>query len=248
MTIRRLALAFTILLAVTFVAAAQERPLSPPDRPPVPLTDLDLQQPKASVPETPKPNDTQTVKVPTGAHSRHMSSGSLAIDALVYEAAGKYGLDPCLIIAVMKTESAFSGRAVSPKGASGLMQLMPETAARFGVRDIFDQRENVMAGASYLKWLLDRFGGDVRLALAGYNAGEGAVEAYGLRIPPYLETQNYVRTIYTTYSSFHMKSLAEALSPKTAPTPGTSPPEGPSYNQILRFGSPDVASKTTNPR
>jgi soluble lytic murein transglycosylase-like protein len=125
----------------------------------------------------------------------------------VFEAAAKYGVEPCLVISLMQTESAFKPMAVSPKGASGLMQLMPETAARFGVKNIFDTRENISAGVRYLRWLLDRFGGDLRLALAGYNAGEGAVEYYGNQIPPYQETQNYVRQVYLRYSAAH--ALAE---------------------------------------
>ena len=98
----------------------------------------------------------------------------------------------------MSVESRYNRLAVSPKGASGLMQLMPETAARFGVRNIFDPRENIMAGASYLRWLLDRFAGNVRLALAGYNAGEGAVDSYG-GVPPYAETIAYIDRIRRIY-------------------------------------------------
>ena len=136
----------------------------------------------------------------------------------------------------MRAESSFNRTAVSVKGASGLMQLMPETATRFGVKNIFDPRENVLGGTRYLRWLLDRFSGDVRLALAGYNAGEGAVEFYGYRIPPFLETQNYVRTIYTRYSNIHLGSVpaptVEAIKP--AEQPGE---KNPSYNQIIRFTS-----------
>jgi hypothetical protein len=100
----------------------------------------------------------------------------------------------------MHQESSFKSRAISPKGARGLMQLMPGTAARFGVTSIFDPRQNIEGGARYLRFLLDRFDGDVNLALAGYNAGEGAVEKYGWRIPPYAETQEYVRRISRRYS------------------------------------------------
>src|SRR5262249_41187361 len=85
------------------------------------------------------------------------------------------------------------------KGAQGLMQLIPSTARRFGVKNVFDPKENVQAGAKYLRFLLDTFNGDVELALAGYNAGEGAVIRYGYRIPPYSETQNYVRNIVSKY-------------------------------------------------
>jgi soluble lytic murein transglycosylase-like protein len=137
----------------------------------------------------------------------------------------------------MRAESAFNGSAVSVKGASGLMQLMPATATRFGVRNIFDPRENVLGGTKYLRWLLDRFNGDVRLALAGYNAGEGAVEFYGYRIPPFLETQNYVRIIYTRYSAIHLGSVPPAPAVE-ANKPTEQPGEkNPSYNQIIRFTS-----------
>jgi soluble lytic murein transglycosylase-like protein len=99
----------------------------------------------------------------------------------------------------MHQESSFKSRAISPKGARGLMQLMPPTAARFGVTNIFDPRQNIEGGARYLRFLLDHFDGDLNLALAGYNAGEGAVEKYGWRIPPYSETQEYVRRISRRY-------------------------------------------------
>src|ERR1700737_161617 len=100
----------------------------------------------------------------------------------------------------MHQESSFKSHAISPKGARGLMQLMPFTAMRYGVTNIFDPRQNIEGGARYLRFLLDHFDGDVNLALAGYNAGEGAVEKYGWRVPPYSETQEYVRRISRRYS------------------------------------------------
>jgi soluble lytic murein transglycosylase-like protein len=101
----------------------------------------------------------------------------------------------------MHQESTFKARALSPKGASGLMQLMPATARRFGVSNIWDARQNIDAGVKYMRWLLDTFNGDVVLALAGYNAGEGAVMKYGWRVPPYRETQEYVRRITSRYGA-----------------------------------------------
>ncbi|MGH9960133.1 MAG: lytic transglycosylase domain-containing protein, partial [Pyrinomonadaceae bacterium] len=100
---------------------------------------------------------------------------------------------------IMHQESTFKQGAVSPKGARGLMQLMPPTARRFGVTSIFDPRQNIEGGARYMRFLLDLFEGNVELALAGYNAGEGAVMKYGYRIPPYRETQEYVRRITRRY-------------------------------------------------
>ena len=106
-------------------------------------------------------------------------------------AADRNALDRALLAAVAKVESNFNPYAVSPKGACGILQLMPKTAKRFGVKNVFDVTQNVEAGAQYLRWLLDRFEGRVDLALAGYNAGEGAVARHG-GIPPYAETGRYV--------------------------------------------------------
>jgi len=117
-----------------------------------------------------------------------------AYEDLIQEAAGTYDLDPALIRAVMQTESSFNPTVVSRVGAQGLMQLMPALAEEMGVRDSFDPRENIMGGARYLRELLDRFRGNVRLALASYNAGPTAVAKYG-RVPPYRETQRYVKQI-----------------------------------------------------
>ncbi|HKG21464.1 MAG TPA: lytic transglycosylase domain-containing protein [Blastocatellia bacterium] len=229
-------------------ARAQDRPLSPPERPPVPLSESDQQRARDEELARIKPGAEKSpassqppVKAQPLHSGRHVSSGNELIDAIVSEAAARHGLDPCLVLSVMKAESGFNKTAVSVKGASGLMQLMPATAARFGVKNIFDQRENVLAGARYLRWLLDRFNGDVRLALAGYNAGEGAVEFYGYKIPPYLETQNYVRIIYGRYSRIHglespppvQAAVADAAREKIP----TYKEKIPTYNQIIRFTS-----------
>jgi soluble lytic murein transglycosylase-like protein len=135
------------------------------------------------------------------------TTGDARIDALIRGAAARSGVDPQLVFAVMRQESSFNWRALSPKGASGLMQLMPATARRFGVQNIFDPAQNIEGGARYLRFLLDTFGGDVELALAGYNAGEHAVARYGNRVPPYRETQDYVRRI-----SAHYQRLASGQS------------------------------------
>lgn len=127
------------------------------------------------------------------------STGNSEIDSYIEDASALYNIDPLLIYAQMSQESSFKRRATSHKGASGLMQLMPDTAKRFGVRNIYNPKQNIKAGVKYMRWLIDRFGGDVRLALAGYNAGEGAVKKYGNKIPPYRETQNYVARIMAHY-------------------------------------------------
>jgi tape measure domain-containing protein len=117
------------------------------------------------------------------------------IASIVAAAAARYGVPEDIIWAVMNQESRGHGGAVSPKGASGYMQLMPGTASHYGVKNIFDPQQNIMGGTHYMADLLRMFGGDVKLALAGYNAGEGAVLKYGRRVPPYAETQNYVAQI-----------------------------------------------------
>ncbi len=113
-------------------------------------------------------------------------------DAIIESAASAAAVQPNLLRAVIVVESGFNSRAVSKRGAIGLMQLMPATAARFGSADSFDPRQNVSAGARYLKFLLDRFGQNTRLALAAYNAGEDAVDRNGGQIPPFTETLEYV--------------------------------------------------------
>jgi soluble lytic murein transglycosylase-like protein len=114
------------------------------------------------------------------------------VKRLVAEVAAQVQISPQLLHAVIAAESGYNTRAVSPRGAIGLMQLMPATAARFGAQDPFAARQNVTAGASYLKWLMARFENDIELVLAAYNAGEQAVFKAGMRIPPYRETQAYV--------------------------------------------------------
>jgi soluble lytic murein transglycosylase-like protein len=121
-----------------------------------------------------------------------------ALAVAIYEIAPEYGLDPALVFEVVRAESNFNPRARSHKGALGLMQLIPATARRFGVKDPFEPRQNLHGGMAYLRWLLQRFDGDLRLSLAGYNAGERAVERYG-DVPPYAETREYVRRILSRY-------------------------------------------------
>jgi len=116
------------------------------------------------------------------------------VAVLVRQLAPTYRLAPDLVLAVIQVESNFNPQAVSPKQAQGLMQLIPATAKRFDVSDPYDPHQNLRGGMAYLRWLLDRFKGDLKLALAGYNAGEGAVERHG-GVPPYAETREYVRRV-----------------------------------------------------
>jgi soluble lytic murein transglycosylase-like protein len=128
------------------------------------------------------------------------STGNVKIDNLIRYYGKQYGVDPFLIYCTMSQESGFTSGATSPKGAMGLMQLMPGTAARYGVTNPYDVGQSIMGGTRYLKDLLKMFNGRVDLALAGYNAGEGAVMKYGNSIPPYEETRNYVKLILKRYA------------------------------------------------
>lgn len=144
------------------------------------------------VPVPPPPAD-----LPQRAWRFDESSGPLfesPYSGIILEASRKFDVDAALVSAVIKAESDYNPKVVSHKGARGLMQLMPATAKRFGVTDAFDPHANIHAGAKYLRWLLDRFDGNVEMALAGYNAGEGNVARYN-GVPPFRETVEYIRRI-----------------------------------------------------
>lgn len=142
--------------------------------------------------------DAETI-AQSGKKERGWSTGRPGLDGLIRQNGYKYGVDPYLIFLVMEQESHFNTHAVSPKGARGLMQLMPGTGRRFGVRKPHDPGQNVAGGTRYLKELLNRFNNRVDLVLASYNAGEGAVIKFGHRVPPYRETRNYVKKISYRY-------------------------------------------------
>jgi soluble lytic murein transglycosylase-like protein len=132
-------------------------------------------------------------------------------DTLITEHANANSLSPDFVRAVIQAESAFNPRARSAKGAMGLMQLMPQTASEYRVLDAYDPAENIRAGVAYLKSLMTRFGNDVSLALAAYNAGPGAVEKYGRTVPPYKETRNYVARIKSTSDAAHAAEAPTAI-------------------------------------
>lgn len=160
-----------------------------------------------------------SLRMAAGRTLGNYSTGDARVDNYILTSTQRHNVDPLLIYATMSQESSFKPRAISYKGARGLMQLMPATAARFGVTDIFDPQQNIEAGVKYLRFLLDTFKGDVRLALAGYNAGEGAVMKYGYQIPPYNETQDYVRRITARYAMMRDPNFVRTVAriPVTAP-------------------------------
>jgi soluble lytic murein transglycosylase-like protein len=139
------------------------------------------------------------------------TSGDANLDQIIFKTGEKYGVDPRLVHAVILQESRYVADAKSGVGAQGLMQLMPDTAKRFGCADATDEQQNVTAGTRYLRSLLKRFDGDVTLALAGYNAGEGNVDKYK-GVPPFPETEKYVRNITGNYG----KTYHPVLSPEDA--------------------------------
>ena len=139
-----------------------------------------------------------------------MSVDRGGVEKLVREAAERHRVDPALIRAVIETESNWNPRAYSHKGAGGLMQLIPTTAQRYGAYDVFNPQQNIDAGVKHLKWLLERYNGNLDLALAAYNAGEGAVDrAHG--IPAFRETQNYVLKVQSAYFRPGSGRLADAF-------------------------------------
>jgi soluble lytic murein transglycosylase-like protein len=146
------------------------------------------------------------------------TTGNARIDGLIRYYGNQHGVDPYLIFCLMSQESKFTSGATSPKGAQGLMQLMPGTAARYGVTNPYDVAQSISGGTRYLKDLLKMFNGRIDLALAGYNAGEGAVIKYGYNIPPYDETRNYVKLIIKRYGRVTSQAPTAKSEPSTKPS------------------------------
>ena len=140
-----------------------------------------------------------------------------AFDQMIRQAAQQHGVSEGLIKAVMHTESGFNINARSPVGAQGLMQLMPATARRFNVNNAYDPQQNIFGGARYLSWLLKRFNGNTQLAIAAYNAGEGNIDKYG-GIPPFRETQDYVRRVTSRFQNLYSSGLSSTSSSNNANT------------------------------
>lgn len=157
----------------------------------------------ANMSETNKANSTPFAdKIFSSNLAMNTSGDNADIDGLIDQYSAKNGLDSSFVKAVIKQESGFQPKVTSHCGAMGLMQLMPATASSLGVNDAYDPEQNIAGGTKYLKGLLDRFGGDKSLALAAYNAGPNAVKKYN-GIPPYKETQNYVKNIMSTYQKYN---------------------------------------------
>ena len=147
-------------------------------------------------PKQPASSASQSRTADSSEHSSKLGRPSL--DHVIQQSASRHQVDPDLVRAIVRVESNFNPYAVSSRGAQGLMQLIPATAQRFGVRDAFDPRANLEGGVQYLRYLIDLYGGDLELALAAYNAGENAVSRYN-GVPPYRETRNYLRKISRIY-------------------------------------------------
>jgi soluble lytic murein transglycosylase-like protein len=146
------------------------------------------------------------------------AAGAADVPQIVEATAQKYDVDPLLVHSVIAVESNYDPYAVSPKGAQGLMQLMPGTARRFGVSNTFDPAENIEGGVRYLKYLSTLFPHDPRLAVAAYNAGEGAVWKYNFRVPPYRETEQYVDKVARKYGQAR-KAAARKAAVREKPEP-----------------------------
>jgi hypothetical protein len=194
-------------------------------------TSFDTRDGLAAPAEKPEPETPRSVAVPGGKTKLlaffDVSPNFKAVRHHMREAAQTYNIDFELLQALIATESGFDRFAVSPKGAVGLMQLIPPTAQRYGVRadaktpiqsKLTDPRTNIMAGSRYLRDLINMFPGKLELALAAYNAGEGAVQRYGNQIPPFKETQNYVVTVMQIYQQLKPPAaLAQRLEQRTQP-------------------------------
>lgn len=194
-------------------------------------------------------------RAPTDAYLVARRDAVTPFDDLIRQHAGRAGVDHRLVRSVVLVESNFNARAVSRKGARGLMQLMPGTAAQYGVRNVFDAAENIRGGVKYLADLLATFAGDVTLALAAYNAGPGAVVRFG-GVPPYPETQEYVRRTMVAWGGTAARPLAGGFrsapgsvppAPFLVPKPGAPVRMGRSGDGILISNQPGAHSRGSVP-
>jgi soluble lytic murein transglycosylase-like protein len=190
-------------------------------------------QPKAIAPRAIAPLEVSKAEVASSGAVLDAPSVSTKIEELIEKAAARHEVDPLLVHSVISVESAYNTKAVSPKGAQGLMQLIPATARRFGAADAFDPAQNIDAGVRYLKYLNMLFPNDLRLALAAYNAGEGAVWKYGNAVPPYRETEQYVYKVGQRYGK--ARKAAAARKPAAAEPVASAKPAEPRYLPVRSF-------------
>jgi hypothetical protein len=197
----------------------------------VPTTATEIYQfigPNGSISLTNVPSDSRYRKIEVESSRFHATLSEQELEPVIRRHSSQHRLHPALIRAVIKAESGFDPRAVSRSGAIGLMQLMPQTAVRLDVRDMYDPDDNVGGGTKYLRQLLDRFHGNLPLALAAYNAGENAVDHYQA-LPPFDETRQYVRKVLRYYRTFLVRDgvimerpVSRYDSPETTTTPSIS--------------------------
>ncbi len=160
----------------------------------------------------------QTVGAAAGAPSAPAPS----IDEIIERVAAEHGVETPLVHSVIRAESNYNAHAISPRGAQGIMQLIPATAKRFGVSNAFDPEENIQGGVRYLRFLLDYFNGDYPRAIAAYNAGEAAVDRYN-GIPPYAETQNYVYQVAKNLKTARQQQARQSAAQPASPAPSAAP-------------------------
>jgi soluble lytic murein transglycosylase-like protein len=187
-----------------------------------------------SVTVTPRPVAEQRVsEAPVAVATAPQAPPSTGLDEAIEQIAAQVSLSSQVIHSVIKVESNYNPFAISPKGAQGLMQLIPSTARRFGVSNVFNPAENIQGGSKYLKYLLDLFGGNYALALAAYNAGEAAVARYG-GVPPFPETQNYLILVLRQLQEAQKAEAAKQktiAAVETRPEAGSKPAAGPNHIQ-----------------
>lgn len=203
-----------LAIAVTEVAASDRIFVIEDERAGVHLSDQHLGPGSRLLVGAASPDTRSTHSVPPRVP--HPLARHAALEAIVHQAARVNALDPELVHAVIATESAYAARAVSHRGAQGLMQLMPATARSYGVTDAFDLHQNVRAGALHLRRLLDQFGQNTALALAAYNAGAGAVARYGGNAPPFAETTAYVQRVLQRYAALRRLAPNHNLAPQNS--------------------------------
>ncbi len=164
----------------------------------------------------------EVAAIPVGAAAGAPSAPAPSIDEIIERVAAEHGVETPLVHSVIRAESNYNAHAISPRGAQGIMQLIPATAKRFGVSNAFDPEENIQGGVRYLRFLLDYFNGDYPRAIAAYNAGEAAVDRYN-GIPPYAETQNYVYQVAKNLKTARQQQARQSAAQPASPAPSAAP-------------------------